>query len=253
MRKRDTARFSIPFVLVACLFILSGGVLGQSLSDSAKKPPDTSASAVVVPVRTMIPLSLRSTVNTRYAQVGQAIYCETIFPITVGNRIVIPVGSSVKGEVVQVVRPGRVKGKAQLGLRFITLILPNGTSRSLRATLSGFGGTGKEGFSPEESKIEGASSRGEDAARVGGGAAEGAIIGGIAGRGKGMGIGAASGGAGGLLVSLITRGKDIVLTPGTSLELELHSPLTFDRDELDTPIVHPEGPALPRRDPGPSL
>ena len=75
--------------------------------------PDNSK--IVVPAETTIPLVLVNTVNTRTAYVGQAIYCETIFPITVGNRLVIPKGSSVKGAVTQVVQPGRVKGRAQIG------------------------------------------------------------------------------------------------------------------------------------------
>jgi type IV secretion system protein VirB10 len=80
-------------------------------------------------VSTTIPLALKNTINSRTAFVGQAIYCETIYPIALGNRIVIPVGTYVKGSVTQVVRPGRVKGKSQVGIRFDTITLPNGTTR----------------------------------------------------------------------------------------------------------------------------
>ena len=59
---------------------------------------------------------------------------------------------------------------------------------------------------------------------------------------------------GALVWVLATRGKDIVLPSGTNLELELTVPLDFERDEImDTPQNSPEGPAIPRRDPGPSL
>jgi hypothetical protein len=68
-----------------------------------------------VPADTTIPLVLKNTISSRTASVGQAIYCETIYPITVGDRIVIPTGSYVKGSVTQVIRPGHVKGKAQIG------------------------------------------------------------------------------------------------------------------------------------------
>jgi hypothetical protein len=47
---------------------------------------------------------------------------------------------------------------------------------------------------------------------------------------------------------LATRGKEILLPPGTSLELQLATPLTFERDELEPPSRYDEGPALPRRD-----
>ena len=38
---------------------------------------------------------LMNTINTKSAFVGQAIYCESIYPITVGNHIIIPKGSSI--------------------------------------------------------------------------------------------------------------------------------------------------------------
>ena len=46
-----------------------------------------------MPINTTIPLELSNTVTSRTAYAGQAIYCTTIYPITVNNRIVIPVGS----------------------------------------------------------------------------------------------------------------------------------------------------------------
>ncbi|MBZ5513864.1 MAG: hypothetical protein LAN62_03285 [Acidobacteriia bacterium] len=204
-----------------------------------------------MPVNTTIPLSLKNTVSSRTAFVGQAIYCETIYPIALGNRIVIPVGTYVKGAVTQVIRPGRVKGKAQIGIRFDSITLPNGTTRSLRASLSSYGGTGEEGFKREESRIEGASTKGEDAGRIARTATEGTIIGGLSTRsGKGAGVGALSGGLGGLIWVLATRGKEVLLPPGTNLELQLSAPLTFERDEIDPPTRYDHGPALPARQPG---
>ena len=213
---------------------------------------------VVVPKNTTIPLELKNTINSRTAYSGEHIYCVTIFPITVGNRIVIPVGTYVKGEITQVVRPGRVKGKAQIGLKFDSITLPNGTTRALRATLSGFGGTGDEGFNREESKVKGAGSKGADAGKVAqttvAGTEVGGIIGAISGHpGRGLAIGSAAGAAGGLISVLASRGKEIVLTPGTSLELQLASPITFDEDELNPPSRYREGPEIPRRDPGPGI
>jgi type IV secretion system protein VirB10 len=210
----------------------------------------------VVPAETTIPLILDSTVNSRTAYVGQSIYCETIFPITVGNRMVIPVGSSIKGAVTQVIRPGRVKGRAQIGLRFDQLILPNGTTRSLRATLSGFGTTGKEDFNQKEGKIKGQGSKGKDAETIARTTVPGAEIGTIVGAakgsvGKGLGIGAASGAAAGLIWVLATRGEEVVLPRGTNLELQLAVPVSFDRDEIGPPTRYDQGPVLPRPEYGP--
>jgi type IV secretion system protein VirB10 len=194
-----------------------------------------------------------NTINSRTVQPGQAIYCETIFPITMRNRIVIPRGSSVKGSVTKVVRPGHLKGKAQIGIRFETLILPNGTTLPLRATLSGFGGTGREGFQPKESKIEGASSKGEKTGKVAETTITGAEIGTIAGAAsgspvKGLGIGSLAGAAGGLVWIFAGRGKEIVLPSGTNFELQLSAPLTFSRDDVEPPSRYDQGPALPHNE-----
>jgi hypothetical protein len=160
----------------------------------------------------------------------------------------------VKGAITQVVRPGRVKGKAQIGLRFESLTLPDGNTRPLRATLSSYAGNGKEGFKRDEGKIQGESSKGQDAATVASTAGEGAIIGAIAGRdAKGAGIGGGAGALGGLIWVLATRGKEIVIPERTTFEIQLTAPLEFDRSEVDVPQNSPSGPALPRRDPGPGL
>jgi hypothetical protein len=222
-------------------------------TDASGSRADTNGSRVVVPRDTTIPLELKNAINSRTAYVGQAVYCETIYPITVGNRIVIPVGSYVKGAITQVVRPGRVKGRAQIGLRFDSITLPDGNTRPLRATLSGYAGNGKEGFKRDEGKIEGESSKGQDAATVASTAAEGGIIGAVAGRSvKGAGIGGGAGALGGLIWVLATRGKEIVIPERTTLELQLTTPLSFDSSEVEAPQNSPQGPAIPRPDPGPN-
>lgn len=224
-----------------------------SLCQNGSAVSHSSASRVVVPTNTTIPLQLRNAINSRTAYVGQPIYCETIYPITKNNRIVIPVGTYVKGQLTQVKRPGRLKGKAELGLRFDSITFPDGVTRALRATLSGFAGNGKEGFRREESKIEGESSKGQDVQTVAATGGEGAIIGAIARRGTGAGVGGASGALGGLIWVLATRGKDVALPPGTDLELQLTAPLDLGESEAPLPANSPNGPAIPHRDPGPGI
>jgi hypothetical protein len=223
--------------------------------DKPPQPPQT----VTVPAETHIPVSLENAINSKTAFAGQSIYCRTIFPITVDNRIVIPVGSYVKGEVTQVVKPGRIRGKAKLGLRFDSLTLPNGVTEQLRASLSSFGSSGKEGFNRKEGKIEGQSTKGADAGKVAQTTITGAEIGSIAGISgghtlRGLGIGSAAGAAAGAIWVLASRGKHIYLPPGTSLELELGAPLQFSPGQLDfsgdpppAPVVEQQRPLRQRR------
>lgn len=245
---KDGHLFAVSFAVTIVVTISLQ--CGYSQNAQEKTSSASAGSTLLVPADTAIPLRLINTINSRTTQAGQPLYCETIFPITVGNRIVIPRGSSVKGSVTKVVRPGHLARKAQLGIRFDTLVLPNGTTFPLRATLSGFGGTGKEGFQPKESKIEGASSKGENAGKVAETTITGAEIGTIAGAangsvGKGLGIGSLAGAGGGLVWILAGRGKEIVLPSGTNFELQLSAPLSFTRDDLEPPSRYDQGPALP--------
>jgi hypothetical protein len=209
-----------------------------------------------VAVNTTIPMILMNTINTRSAYVGEAIYCESIYPIAVRNHIVIPKGSSIRGTVTEVIRPGRIKGRAQIGLRFDELVLPNGTTRHLRASLAGFGSEGSDKFNPKEGQIQGGGSKGDDAGKVARTTIPGAEVGTIVGAAKGaplegLGIGSAAGAAAGVVWILASRGKEIVLPHGTSLELQLGQPVAFDREELDTPSNYDAGPNMPRQEYGP--
>lgn len=251
-RCRMQRPLTASFFLIAALVTASAPLCSQT-EEAAPEMEKPAASSYVVPAHTLIPLTLRNAINSRTAFVGQAIYCETIYPITVGNRIIIPAGSYVKGSVTEVSKPKRVKGRAQIGVRFESITLPSGMTRSLRATLASYAGSGDEGFNREEGRIEGKSTKGEDAGKVATTTAQGTVIGGLGTRsGKGAAVGALSGGAAGLIWVLATRGEHVVLPPGTSFELELSSPLSFDRDEVGGSSRYDDGPALPQSK-GPAL
>ena len=217
----------------------------------APAPVPADESRIIVPADTTIPIMLMTPINTKSAFVGESIYCETVYPITVANRIVIPRGSSVKGTITQIVRPGHVKGKAQIGMRFDEIVLPNGTTAELRAILSGFGSASGERFRPDEGRIEGEGSKGQDIGKIATSTIEGAGLGSIIGisgghTGEGAGAGAGAGAIGGLIWVLASRGKDAVLPHGTSLELKLTRPLNFSRWEVQPRSPYDAGPAMPQ-------
>ena len=234
------------------LLIFCQPLVAQNAAETNSPPPPPPPANVTVPAETQIPLALENAISSKTAFPGQSIYCRTIYPITVENRIVIPVGSYVKGEVTQVVKPGRIKGKAKLGVRFDSLTLPNGVTEPLRATLSSFGGSGQEEFNRKEGKIESSSTKGQDAGKVARTTITGAEIGSIAGISgghtlRGLGIGSAAGAAAGAIWVMASRGRQIYLPPGTNLELQLAAPLQFAPDQLDfsgdpEPIIEPRQP-----------
>jgi hypothetical protein len=174
----------------------------------------------IVPEGTVIPITLVSEISTRTAEEGDGVYARTVFPITANNQIVIPVDSYVRGRVVRAERAGRVTGRAELTLSFQTLILPSGLSVPLYASLAGIGNTLAEQLG--ESTVEGEATKGEDAGTITTRAGTGAGVGAIAGRSAaGAGVGAAVGAAAGLGQVLLTRGADVVLPPGTTIEIML--------------------------------
>jgi type IV secretion system protein VirB10 len=199
--------------------MLSQGLQGPKSLDvdpSRIQPP------LVVPAGTVIPITLTTRISTKHAKDGDGIYGKTAFPVTVNNKIVIPEGSWVRGKVTEVKRPGRVSGKGELTLNFQTLVLPSGITMPIYSSLGGTSGAGEK---KGEATVQGDSSKGEDAKTVGTTAAQGTLIGVIADGGTGAAVGGAGGAAIGAAAVLLSRGKDLVLEPGTTIEIVLDRPL----------------------------
>lgn len=181
---------------------------------------------VTVPMGTHLPLVLQNSINTRTARRGDQLYFETLYPVTIENRILIPAGSFVRGSVTEVKRPGRVKGLGQIHVRFDLLTLPNGYSVPLSASVNNAAGRGGE--RSKEGTITGESSKGHDAGTVAATTATGTVIGVAAGGGKGAAIGAGAGAAAGVIGVLLTRGKDVELPRGSTLDVVLNRPLMLE-------------------------
>ena len=227
-------RFQLPIVS----FLLSAAAFAEG---EATKPKE-----FVVDPGTRIPLSLINSITTKHAAEGDRIYLETVFPILVGGKIVIPPGSYVAGTVTQVKRPGRMKGRGEIYLRFDTLTLPNGVTRDFRARVGQLDGRASEELDKTEGKIKSEGNKSGDTRTVAEGAASGASVGAIAGSiggsaGMGAGIGAAAGAAVGLAGVLLSRGPEAVLAKGTTMEMVLDRPIRFEETELDTSAMNRRG------------
>ena len=159
---------------------------------------------------------LRSGVNTKTAQPGDGVYLSSTFPVVTGGHVVIPSGVYVQGVIDSVVRPGRVKGRAQVTMHFTTLIFPNGSVVSIPGAVNSLPGSDGPTVKGKEGTIEQAGSKGKDVGTIATTAASGAGLGGIIGAasdhpGAGVGYGAAAGAVGGILYTLFTRGNEVVL------------------------------------------
>src|SRR5262249_6841698 len=130
----------------------------QNVADSQPGAP-VPIQKYIVPARTRVPLVLVNSVSTKTSQIGDQVYLQTSFPISANGRIVIPEGSYVTGTITEVKRPGKVKGRGELYLRFDTLMLSNGVKRDFRGTVSATDGS-QDTMSEKEGKIIGDSSKG---------------------------------------------------------------------------------------------
>ncbi len=179
--------------------------------------------AAEIPAGTHVLLRMVNSVSTRTAQPGDYVYMRTASPIAAGGRIIVPPNSYVQGVVTHAKRAGKVKGRAQLAIRLETLTLPRGAVLKFAPRVDSVdsGGSGQK-VDKEEDQIHQAPDHGKDAARVAILAGSGASIGGIADHGwKGAGIGAGIGAGVGLATVLLTRGRDVELRRGSSLDVVL--------------------------------
>ena len=184
---------------------------------------------------TRIPLSVMSSVSTKNAAPGDQIYLQTMIPVAVNRRIIIPAGSYVMGSVTQAKRPGKVSGKGELYVRFDSLMLPNGVTIDLVGRLGGVDGDNPGQLNRSEGKVTSDGSAGRDAMIVGGTTVAGTGMGNwIGGQGSSAGIGAAAGAATGLAAVLMTRGPEASLARGTTVEMVLNRDLRLASDEVDS-------------------
>jgi len=146
---------------------------------------------------TEIKVRLVDKLDTGATQAGQEFTATVAEPVRSGGRMILARGTTVKGRVTEVVSSGRLKRPASITLE-----------------LTKIGGTGLQA---EALQIDGKSHAVRNVALVGGGAAAGAILGGVAGGGKGALIGTAVGAGAGTATAYLTGKQELVLPSETVL------------------------------------
>ena len=231
------------FLISSLLAIPRCGFAQQPDGPQTSAPPPVPPPAQAAPVRqastekiripagTRVAVVLENGISTRSAKAGDSVYFHTSFPITQNDHIVIPVGSYLRGELIETKRPGRVKGRGEFRMRLDTLIFPNGYTVDLNATPRSVDSGGKETMD-SEGKVVGAGGKGEDVKTVAETTAAGAGIGAIADGPKGLGIGAGIGAVAGLGAILLTRGPEAELPRGSTLDIVLEHELALDSSQI---------------------
>ena len=201
--------------------------------NSTQPAQDSVLRQITVPSGTQLLLRLQAPINTKSAQPGNGVYLQTIFPITIGNTVVIPVGSFVQGTIDRVVRPGKIKGRAQVDVHFTTLIFPNGYTVSLPGALDDVPGDSGVHKKNSEGTIERDSQKGKELGEAGIGAAIGTLSTAGTLNGTAIAAGAGAGAIAGLLVGMLTREGDIRIEAGSQIEMVLQRPLILEERKVE--------------------
>ena len=221
----------LPVVLLCAALAMA-----QAASPVDEPPQKTSDAPVrvTVPAGTKIPLVLKHAISTKSVRPGDPVYLQTNFPVAQDNRILIPSGTYVQGVVDSIKRPGRVSGRAELLMHFTTLIFPNGYTVTIPGAVEGVPGADNSKVKDKEGTIQADSQKGKDATTIAQTTGAGAAVGALAAGGKGAGIGAGAGGVLGLATVLLSRGQDVRMEAGSTVEMELQRALILEEARVTT-------------------
>ena len=160
----------------------------------------------VIPVGQELDVRLQTPLSSETSTVEQRFEATTVADIMQNGRVLVPAGSTVRGIVSSVKRPGRVDRVGSLTLSFDQIVV-NGREYPMR-------GMATEVF--ESGGIR------DEAGTAGAGAGVGAVVGGLLGGVKGAVLGAVIG-AGGAVAA--TEGKDVHLQAGSIIRVRLDQPV----------------------------
>lgn len=176
-----------------------------------QEPPRKLFDELVIPADSVIGLQVENAVTTERAKVEDQVRARVTRDVRVRDQVAIPAGARAEGSVTLVERGGRLKEQARLGIRFHTLVLADGTRLPINTET-----IYREGESPAR----------ESAAKIGGGAVGGAVLGAIFGGRKGAIIGSTVGAASGGVAVAASEANAATLPAGSTVTVRMGSPAT---------------------------
>ncbi len=215
-------------LLATCAFAQSAA---GTPSNSASPPP-ANAAELTIPAGTKVPLALKHAISTKATREGDAVYAETTFPVVADNRVLIPAGTYVQGRISHIKQAGRISGRAEVLMHFTTLIYPSGYTVLLPGAVENAPGVDKTKIKDDEGTIQAGGQTAEKVGTIAGTAATGTVIGAATHGGTGALIGAGVGGAVGTAIGLLTRGNEVKMDAGTTLEMVIQRDVPLDASRV---------------------
>ena len=200
-------------------------------SDAAVEKTPPPPPPIVIPAGTPIVVRLDKTISTKTATPGSPFTATVTKPLVTRRGTIVPKGSRAEGVVATSKSPGKFKGEGVLTVKMTKLTVQEITypvvAKPFTVALSGKG---------KRSSL-----------MIGGGAAAGALIGGLAGGGKGAAIGALSGGGAGTAGAALTGNNELDLPVETPVAFELVEPITLQSQPLSGTANAGAEPATPEQ------
>jgi hypothetical protein len=227
---------------IALGLLMSSASFGQSAAtpqtDSPTAPQTREVKTIgpVIPAGTKVPLTLKQAISTKTAKEGDAVYAMTSFPVVIEERILIPSGTYVQGKISHIQRGGHVKGRAELLIHFTSLIYPSGYTVILPGAVENVPGAEHATTQGSEGTVRQDSDTGKKVETAAKTAGAGASIGGLVDGWKGAGIGGGIGAGVGAAIGMLSRGADVRLEPGTSVEMVIQRDVSLDASRLSRRI-----------------
>lgn len=208
-------------VLSAGALLPSGTVVTASSGNSSVKADGAIAAGVArrvtIPAGTVLRLRVDRGFGSDISRVEDPVSATLTRAVVIDGRTILPAGSAASGYVSEAQRPGKVKGRGRVAVRFTRIDPGPGLEPYRMQTRSWVA------VAPATKK--------KDALTIGVPAAGGAIVGALVDGKKGAAIGSAVGGGAGTAVVLTTRGKEVRVGRGAVLSVRLTSPLTVSLRE----------------------
>ena len=159
------------------------------------------AAAQTIPAGTHLTIRTDSQLNSGTAKAGQRFHANLAKPLVVNGKTLAKAGAPVHGKVTYVKASGRLHDPGEITVRLTSVeihgkFVPIATSAC---------------------RAKGKSHTKSNATKIGGGAAAGAVIGGVAGGGKGALIGTAAGAGAGTGVAAATGKEEAIIHAESAL------------------------------------
>lgn len=224
--------FAVFFLSILGAFAQTTGTPAPSAAPTTPPAAAKAPEQFVLATGTKIPLTLKQAISTKQSHEGDAVYAETTFPVVANDRVLVPAGTFVQGRISHIQRGGHIKGRAEVLMHFTTLIYPSGYTVMMPAAVDNAPGLDTANMKGNEGTIRADSQTGQKVETTASTAATGAVVGGLTNGAKGALIGGGIGGAVGTAIGFLTRGNDVKLDAGSTVEMVIQRDIPLDSTKI---------------------